>query len=105
MPYIKTEQYLILIEQKLKDTGLWSANAPSAKALASTSPFACDTLPFEQWIQFIFIKKMKQLIMSHQVLPSKIALAPMAAHVWSQRKDLIGLIGLLAELDTLLGEQ
>ncbi|MFS1423577.1 YqcC family protein [Shewanella sp. 10N.286.48.B5] len=105
MPYIKTEQYLIQIEQNLKDANFWSSTKPSAQALASSSPFACDTMGFEQWLQFIFIPKMQQLICMKQALPTQIALAPMAAHVWSQRDDLNPLIRLLAELDTFLSEQ
>lgn len=50
------------LETALQRQGLWSDTAPDAQQLASQQPFCVDTLPFEQWLQWIFIPKMTQLI-------------------------------------------
>jgi uncharacterized protein YqcC (DUF446 family) len=62
----------------LKSLNLWQSEQPSDSALASTAPFCCDALPFEQWLQFVFIPKMNQIINQGQPLPNKIALTPIA---------------------------
>jgi hypothetical protein len=47
--------HLLLIEQELKVQGWWSADTPSDEMLASTVPFAVDSMSFEQWLQWIFL--------------------------------------------------
>ena len=99
MLYSQTQIKLAQIIHELQGVGLWSANAPSDKAMASIAPFACDLMSFEQWLQFIFIPRMQALIDAGQPLPSQIAIAPMAEHVWSEQATLAPLIGVLNELD------
>ncbi|CAM4306923.1 hypothetical protein BIW53_13460 [Pseudoalteromonas byunsanensis] len=66
------------LEQTLKSAALWQTQAIEPSLLQSTQPFCCDTLRFEQWLQFVFIPKMLELLSHHEDLPSNIALAPMA---------------------------
>ncbi|MCC5852155.1 MAG: YqcC family protein [Alkalimonas sp.] len=66
---IKTE--LIALE-------LWSSLPPSPEALASTAPFCCDTLPFEQWLQFVLLPRMQALLDGGHPLPTKVSILPMA---------------------------
>lgn len=66
------------IERELKQLSLWQSEYPSAEALSSQQPFCCDTLSFEQWLQFIMLPRMKALIDGKHPLPSNIAVAPMA---------------------------
>ena len=46
--------------------------------MESTQPFAIDTLEFYQWLQFIFLPTMYQLLEDGQDLPTECAIAPMA---------------------------
>jgi uncharacterized protein YqcC (DUF446 family) len=66
------------LENELKSLQLWGKNTPSKQALASVSPFAIDTLSFPEWLQFVFIKKMTQLLQIGAPLPTSMAIAPMA---------------------------
>ncbi|WP_198782853.1 YqcC family protein [Shewanella putrefaciens] len=104
MLYSQTRTKLAQISDCLRQAGLWSTTAPSVQAMASTAPFACDLMPLEQWLQFIFIPRMQALIDAGQPLPSQIAIAPMAQHVWQNMGQLQLLIGVLNELDMLLNE-
>ncbi|WP_041408817.1 YqcC family protein [Shewanella sp. MR-4] len=104
MLYSQTQTKLAQIAHELQSAGLWSTSAPSDEAMASMAPFACDLMSLEQWLQFIFIPRMQALIDAGQPLPSKIAIAPMAEHVWSEQAALAPLIGVLNELDMLLNE-
>lgn len=74
----KVAELLIDVEASLRQMNLWQEEPPSAEALASTQPFCIDTLGFDQWLQFIFLPTMYQLIESGQPLPTECAIAPMA---------------------------
>ncbi|UJF21151.1 YqcC family protein [Shewanella sp. OMA3-2] len=94
--------FLVKLELQLKLTGLWSPSVPSSIALASKAPFACDTLAFEQWLQFIFIPKMQQLIDMRSPLPDQMAIAPMAQQVWQTKPEKQDVIVLLEQFDQLI---
>lgn len=63
------------LEQALREASLWQEKSPSAEALASTQPFAIDTLAFEQWLQWLFLPKMYQMIQQGN-LPLRCDIAP-----------------------------
>lgn len=105
MLYIKTTEQLRLLANGLKVHGLWSKEVPSQEEMANTSPFSCEVMSFENWVQFIFIPKMEQLIISKSPLPSSISIAPMAHHAWNAQSHLHPLIRIFDDLDNLLSEQ
>lgn len=76
---------LTAIENLLRCSDLWSTSVPSPSALASTVPFAADTLAFHDWLQFLFIPRLRSLIASGLPLPAVCGLAPMAEVFLRQR--------------------
>ncbi len=66
------------LERELHSLGLWQEEKPSAQALASRAPFAIDSLSFVQWLQFIFLDKMTQLVSCGHPLPEAMLILPMA---------------------------
>ena len=96
---------LTALEAAIKKSGLWSDTPPSEKAMKSTVPFACDTMTFEQWLQFLFIPKMHALINASQPLPSNIALVPMAEQTLPHSADSALVISVLEKIDSLLTGQ
>lgn len=73
------------IERYLKAHQLWSSETPAPAALASTEPFAVDTLSFEQWLQFLFLPKVRQYLLQHDCLPPGMSIAPMAKEVYQHQ--------------------
>ena len=71
-------EVLIDIEAELRQLGLWDRVPPSEAALASEQPFCVDTLSLPQWLQFIFLPTIYQLLETDQTLPSRCGIAPMA---------------------------
>jgi uncharacterized protein YqcC (DUF446 family) len=71
-------EVLIDIESELRQLGLWDRISPSSKALASDQPFCVDTLTLPQWLQFIFLPTLYQLLEGDQELPARCGIAPMA---------------------------
>jgi uncharacterized protein YqcC (DUF446 family) len=82
---------LVHLEQVMMDNGLWSELMPSAKALKSTQPFCVDTLPFEQWLQFVMIPTFKKMIDDNVALPRQCQMEPMAEQLLkvSHKTDLV----------------
>ncbi|MBS7661955.1 YqcC family protein [Pseudomonas lalucatii] len=97
-------EQLLLIERELRVQGWWSEQPPSAQALASQQPFCVDSMAFEQWLQWIFLPRMKQMLEAGAQLPSVSGIRPMAEQVYSDRAAQAGeLICLLGEFDRLIG--
>lgn len=91
------------IEIELKNLQLWSVVPPSAEALASQAPFCCDTMPLEQWLQFIFIPRMGALVEGRLPLPVSIAVCPIAEEAFAPvTEEKLKLINRIADLDQLL---
>lgn len=96
-------EYLLLIERELRALGWWQTQAPSAQALSSQQPFCVDTLSFEQWLQWIFLPKLKQLLETGADLPCASGIQPMAEQVYGGQADKVRvLIKLLGEFDQLI---
>jgi uncharacterized protein YqcC (DUF446 family) len=62
---------LLEVEATLRTSGKWDAYRPPQEALVSSQPFCFDTLRFEQWLQWIFLPRMKQILEHSQPLPRK----------------------------------
>jgi uncharacterized protein YqcC (DUF446 family) len=96
-------EQLLLIERELRLLGWWEMQPPSAQALSSQEPFCVDTLAFEQWLQWIFLPRMKQMLEAGAALPSVSGIQPMAEQVYGgQAKKARELIKLLGEFDQLI---
>jgi uncharacterized protein YqcC (DUF446 family) len=97
---------LIELEIELKASDLWKENTPSDECLASTEPFAIDTLTFPEWLQFLFIEKMMQLIKADLPLPNAMAIAPMATEYFNmieiKNQELIAVI---TRIDLVINEK
>lgn len=94
------------LEGELFALKLWQTNRPSEQALASTEPFAIDTLNFPEWLQFIFIKKMTQLLQLGLPLPHAMAITPMATEYFKVRvMDSGALIAVITRIDLAINEK
>ncbi|TVZ39920.1 uncharacterized protein YqcC (DUF446 family) [Alteromonadaceae bacterium 2753L.S.0a.02] len=91
---------LIDVECELRNLGEWSHVPPSPAALASTQPFCIDTLTFSQWMQFVFVVRMRSLLESDTPLPRQCGIAPMAEEYFrGLGLDVAELVRLLNTID------
>ncbi len=103
MKHPQLQQLLQRLETELRAQSLWQESPPSATALASTQPFCVDTLTLPQWLQFIFLPRLLQLISNAQPLPTSCSIAPMAEEYFkADATDRKKLIAVLAHIDALL---
>jgi len=91
------------LETELKLQQLWRSLPPSASAMASTMPFCYDTMPLEQWLQFIFLPRMQALLDAKLALPDKISVLPIAEEAFKPLGvRLVHLLDIIARLDSAL---
>ena len=103
MVHTSVAAVLIDIEAELRRLDEWDATPPSAAALASTQPFAVDTLTLPQWLQFVFLPTMYGLIEARAQLPERCGIAPMAEEYFSaSARDVKPLLKALETVDALL---
>jgi uncharacterized protein YqcC (DUF446 family) len=99
-PYARLTELLDALAAELQRRALWSDQAPPRQALASTAPFCHDTLAFDQWLQWIFIPRVRELIALRGALPASCNIAPMAEVAYGQVSwDTAELIDLLRAID------
>jgi len=96
---------LTTLEAELRAQGRWDEEPPADAALQSNQPFAFDRLSFDQWLQWVLLPRMHELLLLQMPLPSSCSIAPMAEEVYGQG-DSGGarIILIIADIDLLLTE-
>lgn len=79
--------HLQQLEMELQAQRLWSATAPTPKALESTMPFMYDTMQLHEWLQWVFLPRLRALIDAKGNLPHQSHIHPLAEHEWEKRTD------------------
>lgn len=91
------------IEQELKRMGAWQEEPLPPEAYRFRQPYAMDTMAFEQWLQFVLIPRVRQIIETRGELPPESGLATHAVREFDGRDDTERLYTLLYEFDRLFG--
>jgi uncharacterized protein YqcC (DUF446 family) len=97
------EDLLQAVECELQRLDLWEQLPPSDHALASDAPFAVDCLTPVQWLQWVFIAKMRLLLANDLALPKDAAIAAYFEY-WAmgQHGELAVLLNTIRRIDSLL---
>jgi len=102
----RTEQIstlLLKIRTEMEELKLWQSSPPPAEALASTQPFCVDTLHFTEWLQWLLIPRLQEMIRQEVPLPQSSQIHPMAEEVFKQmEQDTDRLLELIGHLDKTL---
>ncbi|HHQ69720.1 MAG TPA: YqcC family protein [Halothiobacillaceae bacterium] len=72
------------IAVQMQSAGLWADEPPPERAFQSTAPFCFDTMNFEQWLQWVFLPRMKHLLHTGQMPPAGCSIAPLAEHQFTE---------------------
>jgi uncharacterized protein YqcC (DUF446 family) len=97
---------LLEVEAALRTSGKWEKSRPAAAALVSPEPFCLDTLRFEQWLQWIFLPRMKQILEKKMPLPAKSGIFIYAqAYLPKQDPPTDNLLVLIKRFDDLIAIQ
>lgn len=100
---VEVASVLIDIRAEMSALQLWHSERPSARRMASDAPFCVDTLEFTEWVQFVFIERIQDLIDGGSPLPQSCDIAPMAEEYFRGAATTpYGLIDRLRRVDALL---
>lgn len=95
-------QLLQSLEAELRAQGRWDEQPPPAESLRSSEPFAVDCLSFDQWLQWILLPRMHELLRRQLPLPPVCAIQPMAEEVYGEQDPAARISRLVGEIDALL---
>lgn len=91
------------LASELQALALWQNEPPAPQALASQQPFCVDTLHFHQWLQWIMLPRLRQMLANNTPLPSNSNMAVMAEHAFAQRpEDTAVLLSIVQAIDECL---
>jgi uncharacterized protein YqcC (DUF446 family) len=94
---------ILEVEANLRTIGRWEKTSPPVTALASSQPFCIDTLKFEQWLQWIFLPRMKDILEQQQPLPSSSGIYAYAEDYFSKKDPRMSrLLKLIKRFDDLI---
>lgn len=88
------------VQDVLEKQSLWQTIPPSPDKMMSVQPFSIDTLSFLEWLQWIYIARLRALLESGAELPKGAQVFPYAEEALKAQGDnLSDLLALIAELD------
>ena len=97
------QKLLAALELALLENGWWGDTSPDDAALASIEPFCVDPLRFSEWLQWVYIPKMRDYIASQGALPERSGLLAIAEEAWrGSAEDTRGLLLVMCALDGLV---
>ncbi len=64
------------IEEEMRRLDVWSDVPPDATAFDSQLPFFLDTMPLDQWVQWVFVARFRALLDGNLALPAQCGVAP-----------------------------
>jgi uncharacterized protein YqcC (DUF446 family) len=89
------------IETQMRASGLWQSEPLRPEQFDFHSAFAMDTMAFEQWLQFVFIPRVRDAVASNS-FPSSSSVAAQAVREFDTVPQANGLVSLLSEFDALI---
>lgn len=64
-------EVMMAMEAELRRLTLWEAASPPAADLCSAEPFCCDTLSFPQWLQWVLLPRMYDVVAQGGPYPAR----------------------------------
>jgi uncharacterized protein YqcC (DUF446 family) len=88
------------IETEMQQIGLWQGEPLKPEQYQFHAAFAMDTMSFGQWLQFVFIPKVKEAAQASQ-FPAKSQVGTQAVREFDTLPAASNLVTLLCEFDAL----
>jgi uncharacterized protein YqcC (DUF446 family) len=90
------------IEAEMKNIGFWQSQPLQPGQLAFKQAFAMDTMSFAQWLQFIFLPRVREAMATNS-FPKGSSVGAQAIREFDGHPKVERIITLLAEFDALFG--
>lgn len=96
----RAAQFADEIEAEMRRIGMWQEAPLRPEQLRFTQAFAMDTMTFSQWLQFVFLPRLREAIATN-IFPASSSVAAQAVREFDGYPNADGLLTLLAEFDGL----
>ena len=93
------------IEAEMKRKGYWSTEPLPAEAYDFRQAFAMDTMTFPQWLQFVLIPRVRQIIEEQGAFPPQSMVGTQAIREFDGDANAAQLVSLLNDFDRLFDKQ
>ena len=97
------QQLLLLldrVETEMNVVGMWGNTMPTPESFQSELPFFYDTMSFEEWVQWVYMARFREMIKTNQLLPRGSDVSPMAEESFKGRgQNCEGIITALRAFD------
>lgn len=91
------------LQHELEKAGYWQSVPPSAEKMMSTLPFSVDTLSFLEWLQWVYIARLRALIEAKAALPKGAQVFPYAEEALKEQiKPLKTVLLIISRIDRML---
>jgi uncharacterized protein YqcC (DUF446 family) len=88
------------IEAEMKASGLWQDEPLKPEQLQFSEAFAMDTMVFEQWLQFVFVPRVREAVAENS-FPDSSSVGAQAVREFDTVPQANELVVLLSEFDAL----
>lgn len=92
------------LEASMRAAGIWNQPLPTPEAFASREPFAIDKMSLPQWLRYVFVARMRELLAAGKALPESCSIGPAAQAYLPEMSQgaRVPLIQVLNEIDELI---
>jgi uncharacterized protein YqcC (DUF446 family) len=99
--YEKAQAKILEIEAEMKAIGVWQNDPLPPEAYNITEAFGANSMSFEQWIQFILISRVTDVIKEKGSFPQGSSVGVYAMRVFNGASETAHLEQLLRDFDSL----
>lgn len=97
--YANAASYADRIEGELRSLGAWRSEPLPASAYQSKRAFFGDTMSFYQWLQFVLLPRVRDIIAEHGAFPAESSVGTYAVRELDGVDEAASLIRSLCEFD------
>jgi uncharacterized protein YqcC (DUF446 family) len=92
---------LAAVVESMKEAGVWDTPRPPDSAFEDMGAFGMNTMPFTDWLRWVFVPRVEQLIASNGPWPTSSQVAAQAAREGDTDDVVMSLVPALSTFDEL----
>ena len=85
--YEAVEAAIDEVEAEMKRIGLWDIVEPTPQAIANGGAFGGQTMAFEQWLRWVFVPRVRQILAEKGQFPPSSQVSDQAFREWRMWGD------------------
>jgi uncharacterized protein YqcC (DUF446 family) len=99
-PYQSAAAFADRIEQELRNLGVWRAEPLPETAYDSQQAFFADTMTFYQWLQFVLLSRVREIVEARGQFPDQSSVGAYAVRELDGADEAAALVTALCEFDS-----